>query len=108
MERHSAALPVGGRQPNPNRNPNPNPNPNPDPDPDPDPNPNQVDEHGNPALAPADDDDVPALRVRLEGPLTGDDDVYDEGARPPTLLPVEFEPNPNPNPNPYPNPNPLG
>ena len=63
-------------------------NPNPNPDPNPNPNPNQVDEYGNPAHAPADDDDVPALRVRLEGPLTGDDDVYDEGARPPTLLPV--------------------
>ena len=103
-----------------------------------------VDAYGNPALAPADDDDVPALRVRygpqltltltlaratrapgvrvrvrvsnpnpnrsralanpnpdpspspnsrpnqvrLEGPLTGDDDVYEEGAQPPTLLPV--------------------
>jgi hypothetical protein len=44
-----------------------NPNPNPSPSPDPNPNPNQV---------------------HLEGPLTGDDDVYEEGAQPPTLLPV--------------------
>ena len=30
-----------------------------------------VDGYGNPADAAADDDDVPVLRVRLEGPLTG-------------------------------------
>ena len=51
-----------------------------------------VDAYGNPAGTAADAVEPPLLRVRLEGPLTGADDVYEAGARPPTLLPVEFKP----------------